>query len=738
MERGPVLRRGVAIFLAGLILSPLLLSLEESVDLEVLFSLRGQRPPPQEIVLISLDKASAIALNLPEDPDKWPRSLHADLVDRLSAQGAAVIAFDLLFQSNRGPDEDAAFARAMDRAGNVVLCKGLRKERHGSQSDMERGEVDILSWISPVECLRDASVAQSSFVLPKVPVRLSQVWMFRSAPFEVPSLPAVVFQIMSGQAYDELNRLIESSWRGKSWDGRSWQEVMGQRDVLKVMDSLRSLLHGNTLLVSELEREIRDEQLPQGIKGRLSKLLSLYQGTDSRFLNFYGPAGTFQTIPYAAVLADDPGTADIFRNKAVFIGYSETRHALVRDGYHTVFSTSKGIDLSGVEVAATATANILEDNFIMQLPWGVRGLLLLVWAVLLAAVAFTLPLRFFSAMLLVLGGVYLAVSIALFSWAGVWIPLLIPLGVQLPLAGIWSLCNGYSRYMNERRSMQEVFEHYLPEKVVTQLVQNKGRLDRQVLFGTCLHTDGENFSTLSEQMGPQDLSDFMDRYYSYLYEPVYLHGGFVQSVVGDSMMALWAGTDQDEKQRFEACVAAVEIHRASERFNATVHPYRLPTRIGVHSGRIVLGNVGAMNRYEYRAVGDVVNSATRLEGLNKYLGTRVLVSAAVVVGLKGILFRRLGSFFVLGKSIPMEPYEVVTLQEEVTEENLRLVESFEKALDSFFNRSFDQARKGFQECLNLSGSEFDGPSAFYLRLCREFKKTPPGNDWTGAISMKGK
>ena len=115
-------------------------------------------------------------------------------------------------------------------------------------------------------------------------------------------------------------------------------------------------------------------------------------------------------------------------------------------------------------------------------------------------------------------------------------------------------------------------------------------------------------------MEPAELGALMNRYYGVLFEPVKRHGGLVQDVVGDSMLAIWATTEPDASLRSRACLAALDIASAVDRFNATSGRFALPTRIGLHSGRLLLGSVGAIDHYEYRAVGDIVNTATRLEG----------------------------------------------------------------------------------------------------------------------------
>ena len=158
----------------------------------------------------------------------------------------------------------------------------------------------------------------------------------------------------------------------------------------------------------------------------------------------------------------------------------------------------------------------------------------------------------------------------------------------------------------------------------------------------------------------------MNRYYAVLFEPVKRHGGLVQDVVGDSMLAVWATTEPDLSLRSRACLAALDIASAVDRFNAASGRLALPTRIGLHSGQLLLGSVGAMDHYEYRAVGDIVNTATRLEGLNKHLGTRLLVSADVLQGLEGLMSRELGAFLLAGKSRPIVVHELIARAADAT------------------------------------------------------------------------
>ena len=165
----------------GLVLSllPFWLDLEDQVGLGVLFSLRGSRPEPEDVVIVSIDRSSAETLDLPADPAKWPRSLHAQLTDTLVRAGAKVIAFDIFFEQARAVEDDVRFAASMAQARNVVLSKYLAQDTLPLDSQGGGGgRLSIERLVSPIPVLAEAAVGSAAFPLPKLPVRLDQYWKF--------------------------------------------------------------------------------------------------------------------------------------------------------------------------------------------------------------------------------------------------------------------------------------------------------------------------------------------------------------------------------------------------------------------------------------------------------------------------------------------------------------------------------------------------------------------------------
>jgi adenylate cyclase len=173
-------------------------------------------------------------------------------------------------------------------------------------------------------------------------------------------------------------------------------------------------------------------------------------------------------------------------------------------------------------------------------------------------------------------------------------------------------------------------------------------LPRECL-AACLMTDAERYTAVSEEMQPSSVVQMINRYFEALFGPVLENGGVVSDVKGDGLLAVWNYESAGLDFKARACRACLEIVHTVEAFNRREPAHRLPTRLGVDFGPVAIARVGARERYEHRAVGDPVNTASRLEELNKVLHTRILVSEAFAQGVRGFVFRDVGSFHLRGK-----------------------------------------------------------------------------------------
>jgi adenylate cyclase len=268
--------------------------------------------------------------------------------------------------------------------------------------------------------------------------------------------------------------------------------------------------------------------------------------------------------------------------------------------------------------------------------------------------------------------------------------------------------------------MHKAFSLYVPDDVVkniayqhdTETISSYGEL----MQGICMATDADQYTSLSETMNPEKLNVLMNDYYGVIFPQVIEQQGIISDVIGDAMLAIWAKKEITTQTRANACHAALKIKQAVLAFNNS-QPILLPTRLGLHFGEIRLGNVGAADHYEYRAIGDTVNTATRIEGLNKILGTRILVSAEVINGLSNFFSREMGFFILKGKTQPVHIYELISeTNHQQSSPCTVLASEFSKALTLFQQWQWAEALTTW---LNIEKKyPDDKPTIFYIHYLK--------------------
>lgn len=741
---------GVLTALTGLIVSFLSsgYDLEERFGLAVWFHLRGPRNPLSDVLVVSLDTDLDTSLNLPKDPRKWPRSLHAQLVGKLFEEGAAVIVFDLIFNESRCVENDEVFADAIRRAGNVVLYEDIQKIRIiKDASGIKPTQLNIEKLLPPIRPLADAAIAYAPFPLPKRPNRVSRYWTFKTGAGDKPTLPVIAFQFYALNLHAELVRRIENEIPLQLEKITSITDLKTSwESVERLTTVFRSIFHTYPHLAPKLLNDLERSKTPAyGFKNirMLQSLVRLYAGDDNRYLNFYGPPRTISTISYSQALQGRksfPGNKRplAFKDKAIFIGLSEPFQPDQKDSFHTVFSQPDGIDLCGVEIAATAFLNLLEDLPVQPLPLREQFTIVLLWGLGLGFICRFLRTIISSVMVLSIVLFYLVVALHKFTSAGSWYPLIIPVCYQAPLAFLVSLLWKHHDAKQNRRIIKKAFEYYVPRQVVEQLSKNLGDVknSNQLISGACLFTDAQHFTTLSENMEPMELGRLMNLYFKHLAEPITLYKGMVLRFIGDAILAVWTSPHSSLDHRSNSCLAALDVAKAVHQFNRFPDTPRLPTRIGLHAGPMFIGSIGSTDHYDYTPMGDVVNTASRIEGLNKQLGTRILVSDAVLDQVDGMLERKIGEFLLVGKSKPIIIHELISRLEEASEGDRYLCAHFSRALAAFKEQAFEDAIELFAACMEYRPG--DGPSHFYTRYCHLYNKIDLEANWNGLIRLKVK
>jgi adenylate cyclase len=681
---------------------------EEEVGLDWLFKLRGSLPPPSDVIIVSIDQASAGILHLPDDPEKWPRSFYAHLVDKINLQKPAIIAFNIHFGESREPGNDAMLAKAMAENRNVILSNYLKLYTVPATSPME--EIRYERVIEPIPVLSYAALGTAPFPLPKTSSTIKEFWAYKHSAGDIPTFPVSIFQyFVIKEAYPEVVQLlsqIDSALFAKL--PPSFDQLTRQFRTIRIFQDIQTAFTKDAASLDQLAQRISDAQYSPKVKQLLQSWLALLKGDEKLYLNHYGDVGTITTVPFYQALLTGILHPKLFKDKIVLVGYSENLEPEKNQGFYTAFSKASGKVISPIEIAATAIANVIEQSWLKPLPMRSRLLVILAWGVLLSGIFCLFSYKASMILTVLLMAAYVQLSSLLFASENIWMPLAIPM-----LQAVVVLLVQSTAYLIK---LKKVSECYLPKEVFAFNTQHPEGMNHYgiLMQGVCMATDAGQYTSLSETINPLQLNKLMNDYYAAIFPSVKSWHGFISDVIGDAMLAVWATKEFDIKLRLDACHAALEIKSVIDRFN-DASQHRIPTRMGLHYGEMRLGNVGAMEHYEYRAVGDTVNTATRIEGLNKLLGTRILVSAPVIEGLPGFFSRELGTFLLKGKSLPVTVCELIGHIDEInrTEPHWpHLSVSFSRALELFKHHEWQRA---FEEFLAISKHyPDDGPTRFYL------------------------
>lgn len=724
--------------------------LEENLGLNTLFKIRGSITTPTDSAIVAINKASSDYFGLENDVAKWPRHYHAKLIEILKSRGAKAIVFDVFFKEPGNDSDDQKLASAIKKAGNVILFSKLKRQILSQQGNAPEflelnKSINIERLVYPTQIIARAPVALAPFALLKYPQQVNKFWTFRVPAGEIPNLPVIALQLATMEHYQTLRQLIQNIIPDKSNHlPLSIKDILQQQQLTEVVSELRILFKENSFLAKKIKQTlVTTNGTKRNIDARLMSLIDMYHGPNQYYLNFYGPPRSITTIPYHEMISEDSKQLYDVKGKVVFVGFSEYLQPEQKDNFYTVFSQSNGLDISGVEIAATAFNNLLNSQSIKSL-----NPLLFISLILLYGFFIAFASRFFHTLHSIVVAMAIVISYALVSYFAfleyyLWLPWVVPLLIQTPFAVFIALLWHYTETRREREQIRKAFGLYLPANVVTKIAQNAGHIDaqQQQMYGICLATDAAQYTSMAEQMPPEQLSKLVNRYYEKLFEPIRHHGGIISDVVGDAMLAIWSSAHSDVHIRTQACEAALEINKIMNSENNQREPHLLPTRIGLHAGELMLGNVGAVDHFEYRAVGDIVNTSNRIEGLNKRIGCNVIASANVVEGVKGITMRYLGKFRLPGKQQVLQLYELMCLENELDCDKYHIqikdrCEILEKGVLSLQAQDWQAAIDQFSALKSKYSN--DKAASYYLKYCELMHKMKLPSDWAGVIELNEK
>jgi len=290
--------------------------------------------------------------------------------------------------------------------------------------------------------------------------------------------------------------------------------------------------------------------------------------------------------------------------------------------------------------------------------------------------------------------------------------------------------------------IKSMFSTYVNPSVVDELLADPGKLalgGRRVEL-TVLFSDIEGFTTLAENMSPETLVGLLNEYLSAMSQIIFRTSGTLDKYEGDAIMAFWGAPVPQEDHALRACVTALDMQEAVRRINDTWPAQgkpRIAIRIGLNTGEMIVGNMGATGKFDYTVIGDNVNLASRLEGANKFYGTGIMVSQHTYDQVRAsILGRELDRIAVKGRSQAVTTYELLARREAGTEGLERFVEQYHEGLTHYYARSWGLAEEFFRAALELRPG--DRPTLIHLERIAEFQRQEPPPTWDGVIELASK
>jgi adenylate cyclase len=643
-----------------------------------------------DIVLLAVDQPSLDAFNKQQGlPWPWPRQMYAAVLDFLKAGGAQAVFFDLILTepSGFGVEDDSAFDAAIARSGNVFLPFSLSKD------------------IREEDPAATAALGRFALARGSVPPRAIQ-------PYNSVTLPV-----------EELMKNVRGMGNVQlAPDGDSVY-----RRVPLVFAYKGLTLPGLPLALAEqAEAPLDLGRIPLDRSGQM-------------ILRFHGPAGTYKTYSIAAVINSqaqiEEGTAPQiepgeFAGKTVIVGTTAP-------GLYDLRPTPFGGIYPGMEILATTVDNLIHGDHVRPVSAAVTAGWILALS-LLAGLGTTLLKKIWHLAVLLLFVLALPASAAWLTFrAGVWLDFAAPLFAVLAGFITASLLD-YGVEGRQRRFIKSVFRFYLSPDVIDRVLENPGLLklggERREI--TAFFSDLAGFTSISEGLSPEALVGLLNAYLSEMTDIILGLGGTLDKYEGDAIIAFWNSPLDQPDHALRACRAALRCQKRlaelREEFKRrSGHEVRM--RIGLSSGPAVVGNMGSERRFDYTAMGDTMNLASRLEGACKAYKIFTLVSEETASRVRDeIVTREADMVLVVGKKRPIRIFELIGEKDDVAADGIERISRFHAALEAYRAGQWARARPLFEA---LAG---DPVAEVYAGRCRSFADSPPPGDWDGVYEIKEK
>jgi len=710
-------------------------------DLRLQFTLPDKPVAHENIVVIDIDDRSLSE----EGRWPWPREKIGLLTQKLTEAGVIVTVFDIIFSE---PEANPAIS-VLD------ILEGIKVDQLVTDT-----LINIADQI-------DGDVALATSLLDK-DIVLGYAFLNEGEEYGVIGKPLNVTNL------DELTNT----------------SILNQEGYLSNLDILHSVANfgGFLSVVPDADGVIRRASLVYEYKGNFYPSLSLEavrlfyaseevtiktapigdidameylsldvvevptDGIGSVLVPFRGPAFSFNYFSATDILNDkvEPEKLAKLESTIAFVGATAT-------GLNDLKATPVNRIYPGVEIHASIAAGIIDssevsgvsqDQTFTQLtfpaePDWAQGLNFVITLALGLLLAILLPFLspFYSIMLFVTSaGSLMGFNIWLWTEYNFVVAIASPL-MMIFILSMSNLAYGFIFESQGKKHLRDQFGQYIPPALVDQMLESDDDLgfegDRREM--TVLFADIRSFTTISEALSPTELKDMLNRFFTPMTEIIFNKKGTIDKYVGDMIMAFWGAPlkDQDHaKHAIEGALAMLEkVDEMKPEMDALGYP-PINLGVGLNTGMMNVGNMGSEFRRAYTVLGDAVNLSSRLEGLTKQYGVKLIVGENTREGQDDYIFRRLDKVQVKGKTEPVVIYEPICKVEEADEALLSTLKEHETALDHYYAREWTEAKKIFGQ---LNENDPDRMIySIYLDRMSSMNELLLTEDWDGTFEHTSK
>ncbi len=707
---------------------------------------RGGLEHGDEVVIAAIDEKSLHALG----GWPWPRSTIALLLDKLGEYGARVIGFDIVFSEA----EENSFLR------NVDLIKRKLEENIADGSDM----LEYLRALEQ-EANNDARLAEA--VQDSGRVILGYYFYLQRADLEhiAPETLKNYFSSIEFSNYDQVFYTSREAGEGnfiKGYGVKSNIEVIskaaldfGYFNVIPDPDGVvrrlplvveykgDDLLPGAnlfpplffkmlleflgspdfTLTINERgleEVQLGDRVIPTDKKGMI-------------LINYAGGAKTYRHYSIADILKEEV-PSDAFMDKMVLVGVTAT-------GVHEPKVIPLEKNFPRVEIQANIIDNLLHNRYLAKPKWA-RNLDLAM--ILGLGIGLGLILRKSRAAvgalsLILIFAAFLYFNRYMFVERGVWLNVVYP---GLNVIATFAAVSFYRRLTEgeNKRFIQNAFGPYVAPHVVSRMIDNPDMLklsgERRVL--TAFFSDIQGFTSISERLVPEELVALINEYLTDMSDIILKYEGTIDKYEGGAIAAFFGAPISHEDHARRACLASIEMQEKIMGIRETWKEMGRPeirVRIGLNTGFMVVGNMGARERMDYSIMGDTVKFTARLEAANKEYGTYMVIGEETYRQARDFIeVRELDLFRMFGRREPVRVYELLGKKGKLDSVKREFLKFFEQGLGAYREKEWDTAKGFFNRALSVGG--VDQPCKVYIKRCEEFKVSPPPENWNGIHDIK--